>query len=102
MLFRYEGQLAELSEALEFIDSQTCEDGPWALIALELEAFRASNQRTFRNVQELFQGSAPGNYVRDPEAEKAAIRAEEEEEAAERSGHPLATKKNTTEEEEEG
>lgn len=73
----YDGHLAELTDALEFIDAQTAKDGPWALIAVELEAFRAAAQRNANNVQQLFVGPAPGTYTRDPEAEKAAVLEEE-------------------------
>ncbi|KAH9262497.1 hypothetical protein BASA82_000438 [Batrachochytrium salamandrivorans] len=69
----YDGHLAELTDALEFIDAQTAKDGPWALISVELEAFRAAAQRNANNVQQLFVGPAPGTYTRDPEAEKAAV-----------------------------
>ncbi|KAH9258630.1 hypothetical protein BASA81_003132 [Batrachochytrium salamandrivorans] len=73
----YDGHLAELTDALEFIDAQTAKDGPWALISVELEAFRAAAQRNANNVQQLFVGPAPGTYTRDPEAEKAAVLEEE-------------------------
>lgn len=73
----YDVHLAELSDALEFIDEQTSRDGPWTLIASEMEAFRAASQRSATNVQLLFAGSPAGKYTRDAEAEKLAVREEQ-------------------------
>ena len=72
----YDELLQELTEALDFIDAQTKTDGPWSLVGLELEAFRTTQARMFRNVEQLFVGAPAGTYRRDPAAEQAAVEAQ--------------------------
>ena len=72
----YDELLQEVTEALDFIDAQTKADGPWALVAVELQAFKETQANLFRGIEGLFVGAPPGSYRRDPAAEKAAVEAE--------------------------
>ena len=72
----YDALLQELTEALDFIDAQTRQDGPWALVAFEMDAFRTTQSKLFKNVESLFVGATPGSYRRDPLAEQAAVEAQ--------------------------
>lgn len=105
----YDTLLGELNDALDFIDAEMSEDGPWALVSMELEAFRNAQSKAFRSIELLFAGAPTGSYQRDPEAEKAAVEAQkiaEEQEikgdtSAERPKPPKAPGESDEEEEEE-
>lgn len=84
----YDDLLVELTEALDFVDAQTRDDGPWALVALELDAFRNTQSKMLHNIEALFAGSPAGTYKRDPAAEQAAIEAQKKAEVDEFAATP--------------
>jgi len=91
----YDELLQELTEALDFIDAQTRADGPWALVGVELDAFRTTQTKMFHNVEMLFVGAPLGAYQRDPAAEKAAVEAQKAAEAEAQAPAEPATPSST-------